>query len=129
MGALKIGWLLAGVLAITVVVVAVLVYARYRRDMGAAQGRLRGAGSQVIETGCGPIEYATHGEGSPVLVVHGIFGGFDQGLVIAGGNLGDGFHSIVPSRFGYLCSPLPDDASPASQADAFACLLDALGIE
>jgi 2-hydroxy-6-oxonona-2,4-dienedioate hydrolase len=132
MGTLKIGWLPAGILAIAVDVVAVLVYARYRRDMGAAQGRLRGAGSQVIETGCRPMEYATHGEGSPVLVVHGILGGSAQGLVIAGGNLGNGFHSIVPSRFGYLRTPLPDGASPpsaASQADAFACLLDALDIE
>jgi pimeloyl-ACP methyl ester carboxylesterase len=64
-----------------------------------------------------------------VLVVHGIFGGFDQGLVIARGNVGEGFRSIVPSRFGYLRTPLPDDASPAGQADAYACLLDALGIE
>jgi pimeloyl-ACP methyl ester carboxylesterase len=49
--------------------------------------------------------------------------------VIARGNVGTGFRSIVPSRFGYLGTPLPDDASPARQADAYACLLDALGIE
>jgi pimeloyl-ACP methyl ester carboxylesterase len=129
MGNLKIGWLAMGALAITIAVVAVLVYARFRRDIRAAQERLQSSGSQVIETGCGPIEYATLGEGTPVLVVHGIFGGFDQGLVVARGNVGEGFRSIVPSRFGYLRSPLPDDASPAGQADAFACLLDALGIQ
>jgi pimeloyl-ACP methyl ester carboxylesterase len=61
--------------------------------------------------------------------VHGIFGGFDQGLVTARGNVGEEFHSIVPSRFGYLRTPLIDDASPSGQADAFACLLDALGIQ
>jgi pimeloyl-ACP methyl ester carboxylesterase len=61
--------------------------------------------------------------------VHGIFGGFDQGLVIARGNVGNEFQSIIPSRFGYLGTPLPDDATPADQADAFACLLDALGIQ
>jgi pimeloyl-ACP methyl ester carboxylesterase len=33
------------------------------------------------------------------------------------------------SRFGYLRTPLPDDASAAAQADAHACLLDKLGIE
>jgi 2-hydroxy-6-oxonona-2,4-dienedioate hydrolase len=39
-----------------------------------------------------------------------------------------GFYVIALSRFGYLRTPLPDDASPAAQADAFAALLDALGI-
>ena len=67
--------------------------------------------------------------GPHVLVVHGIFGGFDQGLVIARGNVGDRSLLIAPSRFGYLGSPLPVDASPAAQADAYVCLLDALGIE
>jgi pimeloyl-ACP methyl ester carboxylesterase len=61
--------------------------------------------------------------------VHGIFGGFDQGLVIARGNVGEAFRVTVPSRYGYLRSPLPDDASPAGQAGAFTCLLDALGIQ
>ena len=32
------------------------------------------------------------------------------------------------SRFGYLRTPLPADASAAAQADAHACLLDSLGI-
>jgi pimeloyl-ACP methyl ester carboxylesterase len=129
MANLKIGWLGAGAVVTAIVVVAVLGYARFVRDIRAARERMRGEGSQVIETDCGPIEYASFGEGDPVLVVHGIFGGFDQGLVIAQGNVGEGFHSIVPSRFGYLGSPLPVDASPAGQADAYVCLLDALGIE
>jgi pimeloyl-ACP methyl ester carboxylesterase len=129
MGNLKIGWLATGVLAVAVVIVAALVYARFRRDIHVARRRLQSGGSQVIDTGCGPIEYATLGEGYPVLVVHGIFGGFDQGLVIARGNVGEEFRSIAPSRFGYLRTPLPDDASPAGQADAYVCLLDALGIE
>jgi pimeloyl-ACP methyl ester carboxylesterase len=126
---LKIGWLVTGALVVAVAVVVLLVYVRYRRDIRAAQEHLKSGGSQVIETDCGPIEYATFGEGYPVLVVHGIFGGFDQGLVIARRNLGEEFQSIIPSRFGYLGTPLPDEASPAKQADAFVCLLDALGIE
>ena len=40
-----------------------------------------------------------------------------------------GFRVIAPSRFGYLRTPLPADASAAAQADAHACLLDALGVE
>ena len=102
----------------SLLVVAVVVYARYRRDIRSAREHLQSGGSQVIETGCGPVEYATFGEGHPVLVVHGIFGGYDQGLVIARGNVGERFRSIAPSRFGYLRSPLPEDASPAGQADA-----------
>ena len=129
MGNLKMGWLVIGVLAVAIAIVSALVYARFRRDIRAAQESIQNGDSQVIETDCGPIEYATFGGGNPVLVVHGIFGGFDQGLVIAQGNVGDRFRSIVPSRYGYLGTPLPDDASPAGQADAYVCLLDALGIE
>ena len=129
MGNLKVGWLALGVLAVVIIVVAVLVYARYRQDMRSAQARLESGSSQVVETDCGPVEYTTFGEGNPVLVVHGILGGFDQGLVIARGNVGEDFYSVVPSRFGYLRTPLPEDASPAGQADAFACLLDELGIQ
>jgi pimeloyl-ACP methyl ester carboxylesterase len=138
MGNLKLGWLAAGAVVVAILIVAVLGYARFVRDIRAARQRLQSEDSQVIETVCGPIEYATFGAsadasstevGDPVLVVHGIFGGFDQGLVIARGNVGDRFRSIAPSRFGYLGTPLPDDASPAGQADAYVCLLDALDIE
>ncbi len=129
MANLTTGWLATGALAVAVIVLAVLVYARFRRDIRAAQVRLQSGGSQLIETDCGPIEYVTFGQGYPVLVVHGIFGGFDQGLVIARGNVGEKFLAIVPSRFGYLRTPLPNSASPAQQADAHKCLLDALGIQ
>ncbi len=64
-----------------------------------------------------------------MLVSHGIGGGFDQGLGLADGYLGDGYTVIAPSRFGYHATPLPADATPASQADAFVCLLDSLQIE
>jgi pimeloyl-ACP methyl ester carboxylesterase len=83
----------------------------------------------VVDTACGKIEYATYGDGFPVLVVHGIFGGHDQGLVLARGQIGKQFRSIVPSRFGYLGTPMPEEATPTEQADAFACLLDALEID
>lgn len=126
---MKIGPSVVGALVGAIVLIVAFVYARYRRDIRSAEERLQGLGSQVIDTDCGPIEYATFGEGDPVLVVHGILGGFDQGLVIARGNVGSHFCSILPSRFGYLRTPLPDSPTPAGQADAFACLLDALGIK
>jgi pimeloyl-ACP methyl ester carboxylesterase len=39
-----------------------------------------------------------------------------------------GFRIIAMSRFGYLRTPMPLDASPAARADAHACVLDALDI-
>ena len=88
----------------------------------------RGTGSQMLETSLGPIEYAEAGEGAPVLVIHGAGGGFDQGLEIGQDFVRSGFRVIAPSRFGYLRTPLPEDASAATQADAYAALLDALDI-
>jgi len=122
-------WLATGAVGTVVVGFVAMLYASFADGMRAARARLERLGSRVVETECGPIEYATYGEGPPVLMVHGIFGGFDQGLVLARGILGEGLHSIVPTRFGYLRTPMPHGASPASQADAHACLLDALGVE
>lgn len=103
-------------------------YFAYARDMQATRGRLA-AGSQIAETRHGQIEYTSWGEGSPVLVVHGAGGGYDQGISIAHAFGGEGFRWISPSRFGYLHTPLPDDASTAAQADAFAGLLDLLEVD
>ncbi|HUH85456.1 MAG TPA: alpha/beta hydrolase [Stellaceae bacterium] len=82
----------------------------------------------IIDTGAGPIEYAERGEGRPLLSIHGAGGGFDQGLANAAELVGDGFRVIAPSRFGYLRTPVPSDASPAAQADAHAALLSSRGI-
>ena len=41
----------------------------------------------------------------------------------------EGYRIITPSRFGYLGSPLPAEATVASQADAYVSLLDSLGID
>lgn len=102
-------------------------YASYRRDIDRAYRRIS-TGSRIEQTRCGPIEYAAVGEGPPLLVVHGAGGGFDQGLELAT-FARDGFRVIAMSRFGYLRTPLPPDASAAAQADAHACLLDALHVE
>ena len=39
-----------------------------------------------------------------------------------------GIRVIAESRFGYLRSPMPADASATARAEAFVCLLDGLGI-
>jgi 2-hydroxy-6-oxonona-2,4-dienedioate hydrolase len=100
----------------------------YERDLGRERARVA-SGSQIAATRCGPIEFASAGRGPAVLLVHGAGGGFDQALDIATELAAQGFRAISMSRFGYLRTPLPADASPAAQADAHACLLDALGIE
>lgn len=109
-------------------VVGVVVTARYRADMRAARERIASPVSRVVLTDCGSIEYARRGSGYPVLVVHGNAGGFDQGLMLAGRTIDPAFQVVAASRFGYLGSPMPPGASVAMQADAFACLLDALAI-
>lgn len=104
------------------------MYMSYQHDISAARERIS-SGSKVIDTACGQIEYADIGEGAPVLVIHGAGGGFDQGLMAAHDWIGDGYRFIAPSRFGYLGTPLPLNATPVAQADAHACLLDALSIK
>jgi 2-hydroxy-6-oxonona-2,4-dienedioate hydrolase len=104
------------------------VHARFKRDLAqaAAQAAL---GSTVIATRCGPIEVQEAGEGVPLLMIHGSGGGHDQGMAWARPLARQGIRVIAMSRFGYLRTPRPADASPEAQADAHACLLDGLGIE
>jgi 2-hydroxy-6-oxonona-2,4-dienedioate hydrolase len=117
--------ILAGALAGSL---SAFAYARYRRDLRRARERVS-TGGEVVQTACGPIEYEVAGDGPPVLLVHGAGGGFDQGMEFGEALAHSGFRIIAMSRFGYLHTPLPSDASAAAQADAHACLLDALGIE
>lgn len=118
--------MIGGVVVLALVVPAGFVYRRYRQDMTLAYARVASDG-QVIETACGPIQYAEFGEGPPMLLVHGAGGGYDQGIYFAR-FIGGHYRWLAPSRFGFLGSPVPAGADSASQADAYACLLDALGI-
>lgn len=63
------------------------------------------------------------------MMIHGTGGGFDQGLLFAHRLSESGFQIVAPSRFGYLRSSFPDDASPVHQADVLVELLDHLGID
>lgn len=105
---------------------ALVAYARFRRELGGLSARLE-AGGTIAKTAAGPIEYAETGRGEPMFVIHGAGGGYDQGLFL-GRDIGEGHRVIAPSRFGYLKTLVPDDSSPAAQADAHAALLDYLGI-
>ncbi len=100
---------------------------QFHQDLSTARARAS-AGSVVAVTRCGPIEYQQAGEGLPLLIVHGSGGGHDQGMDFARPLVRHGVRVIAMSRFGYLRTPRPADASPAAQADAHMCLLDALGL-
>jgi pimeloyl-ACP methyl ester carboxylesterase len=82
------------------------------------------SGSQIIQTNNGPIEYQIVGSSGPVvLFLHGSPGGYDQAIAIPE------YTVVVPSRPGYLRTPIEVGRTPSEQADAYIELLDALGIE
>jgi pimeloyl-ACP methyl ester carboxylesterase len=103
---------------------------RYRRDMKVARQRLTARPRRTLEhPRLGVIEFATLGQGPAVTLSHPLFGGFDIGAGLAETYIGADYRFIAPSRFGYLGSTLPQGATPADQADAYAAILDALSIE
>jgi 2-hydroxy-6-oxonona-2,4-dienedioate hydrolase len=118
-------WVASG-LAVLAVATSWIAW-RFDHDINAASAKAA-LGSVMIETRCGPIEYQEAGTGTPLLMVHGSGGGHDQGMAFAGKLAQSGIRVIAMSRFGYLRTPMPTDASPSAQADAHVCLLDALGI-
>ncbi len=112
---------------IVVSVIAAIIWWRFTRDIAEARARVA-RHSVVVQTPCGPIEYQEAGSGVPLLSVHGSGGGYDQGMAFARPLARQGIRVIAMSRFGYLRTPMPANASAALQADAHICLLDALGI-
>jgi len=102
-----------------------VLQARFEQDTETAIEKLQ-THSQVIGTSSGEVEISIHGEGPPVLVVHGAAGGYDQGEVQSGEFRGIQYISV--SRPGYLRTPLATGETPAAQADAMAAVLDELGI-
>jgi pimeloyl-ACP methyl ester carboxylesterase len=118
------------IVVILIVVTCVLVVATYprcSREMKTAQKRLQSQ-SEILNTDKGTIEYTVKGEGTPVLVLHGAGGGYDQGLWAGKLYLGDGYKFISVSRYGYLRSPIPKDPSIKTQAALYNAFLDRLNI-
>lgn len=117
------------VLVLTLLLTSAAMAATYPHYRSATQlGRERLTNSAVTTTAFGDVEYADQGTGPTVLLVHGAGGEYDQGLLIGRTFVDEGYRLIAPSRFGYLRSSIPRDGSPAAQADAFAALLDTLGV-
>ncbi|MDO9074537.1 MAG: alpha/beta hydrolase [Rubrivivax sp.] len=123
----RTGLAVVGLIAAALVAAGFTVRSRFERDLAWASARAA-QGSELIDTRCGPIEVQQAGAGLPLLLVHGSGGGHDQGMAWARPLVQQGVRVIAMSRFGYLRTPRPADASPEAQAEAHACLLDALGI-
>ena len=104
------------------------IWRRYSTDLRGHRARVS-RGSHVVSSRFGQIEFALVGTGPPVLVAHGAGGGFDQALTAARRLTAAGFRVIAPSRFGYLRSSSPEGVTLADQADAYAVVLDALGVD
>jgi pimeloyl-ACP methyl ester carboxylesterase len=120
---------IGGLVVVLILIDFIVSYKKYQKDIFFWENRLKNNKTEKIETQYGTIEYLRMGKGTPILVSHGIIGGFDQGLWIAKSCLGKNYHVIAVSRFGYLGSTLPKNSTPTCQADAYVELLKHLGIK
>src|SRR5215203_529242 len=85
---------------------------------------------RVIETAAGKAEFdLTEGEGAVVLTSHGGIGGVDQARIMLGWLDPACYRLLSVSRPGYLNTPLASGRRIEEQADLFAAVLDALGVE
>ena len=100
-----------------------VVYGRYRQEKRQTLQTLR-AGSQLLNG----VEFAMRGEGTPILVLHGGFGGYEQGLATAE-LLGLEGQIIALSRPGYRRTGLANGRTLPEQAQIACHLLDQLGID
>jgi 2-hydroxy-6-oxonona-2,4-dienedioate hydrolase len=120
--------LIVGLIVMAFAAVAVTVTFLARSEAAKRRATLA-ARSLIAATPFGQIEYTISGTGPAVLVLHGAGGGFDQGELLVEALAGGEHTWISVSRFGYLRSEIPDDASTSAQADALVNFLDQIGIE
>lgn len=120
-------WILLALVSIGSVYL-IVQYVLLQDELKKVTIRLETYSPKTLTTDFGKITYADSELGIPILVAHGISGGYDQAYDALKGNE-DRYRIIAPSRFGYLQSDVPTDTSPKAQAKAFAQLLDELRIE
>ncbi|GCE18352.1 alpha/beta fold hydrolase [Dictyobacter kobayashii] len=118
-------WLLAG----AAVAASMACYTTTYRNWRQKEISRLAAGSNLIDTRLGPIEYNLSGTGPVILIAHGSPGGYDMGQAFA--KLFNNLHYsyLAVSRPGYLRTPLETAPTPEEQADLYAALLDMLAID
>lgn len=110
--------------------VLVLIVVRYFICINKANKRLDSYKEMTssIDTSFGKMTYIDEGSGEAVLIYHGICGGYDQAYDVLKDRVDD--HRIIaPSRFGYIGSDMPQNATVKDQAKAYKELLDKLNID
>jgi pimeloyl-ACP methyl ester carboxylesterase len=119
------------VLGVILLAFVVVVIVLFRQDLREARSRLASIPTTIYASRHGDIQYRVVGDGPTMLVSHGLTGGVDQAeyLVTRWRNLDERYRFLYVSRFGYLKSSLPDNATPRIQAAAYKDLLDHLGID
>jgi len=120
--------IVAAIFICATVLLVGLTYPEYRDTMAETQQQLTTT-STILQTEYGDIEYAVQGEGTPVLMIHGAGGGYDQGLWLGKVFFGNDYKFISVSRYGYLRSSIPENASVKMQSDAYKPLLDNLSVD
>ncbi|MGM0168297.1 hypothetical protein IGI39_004052 [Enterococcus sp. AZ135] len=116
-------------LILVILVIICIEFYRFKMDIKAAYQRLNHYDVKTIKTSFGKMTYLDEGHGETIMISHGIFGGYDQGLTSLRQVVGDNQRKISPSRFGYLGTELPKEATPNNQASAFVELMDQLKIK
>ena len=113
------------VTAIVLMIVGTVAFVRWRnRQIERVESN-----STVVDTAQGLVEYSIAGKGPAVLVLHGTIGGHDQLQPMVKLLNTESYRFIVVSRPGYLRTPLSTGETFEEQADAYAALLDELGID
>lgn len=118
-------WVLL-LLALTIIA-AILI--QYLLSINKAYKRLNNYKAKAFYSDYGRMSYLDEGAGEPVLISHGIFGGYDQGYETLKNVLGDRYRKISISRFGYPGSDMPAEPTPNNQAKVFLGLLNELKID
>lgn len=118
------------VLLIIIAVLVLFISVRYFICINKAEKRINAYKemSSTLETSYGNMTYIDRGEGEAILVSHGICGGYDQAYDVLK-EREDDYRIIAPSRFGYLGSDMPQNATVKDQVKAYVELLDKLEIE
>ena len=98
----------------------------YKASIKDAYERLENDDYRILKSGIyGNIQYKIEsGNGIPVLVIHGISGGYDQGIQTAANLLPENHKILSVSRFGYLRSDVPDNHNPVNQCKALIEVMD-----
>lgn len=118
------------IILLVIVLFIVLIAVRYFICINKANKRLYSYTKMTssIETSFGKMTYIDKGSGEAVLICHGICGGYDQAYDTLKDRIDD-YRIIAPSRFGYIGTDMPDNATVKDQAKAYKELLDNLGID